>query len=70
MILNGTSVETRSNVFAKSSYSLSSIVEGWDLKEMIYEDKVEGRMKLDYELISDIIEEKTNTMISEIDFWN
>lgn len=68
MTLNGTSVETGNNVFAKSSYSLSSIVEGWEFKEMIYEDKIEGRMKLDYELISDIIEENTTSMVNEIDF--
>lgn len=68
MTLNGTSSDTGGIVFAKASYSLASIVEGWKFKEMIYEDEVEGRMKVDYELISDIIEENNYTIADSTEY--
>ena len=68
MTLNGTSSDTGGSVFAKSSYSLASIVEGWKFKEMIYEDEVEGRMKVDYELISDIIEENNYSIADSTEY--
>jgi len=55
--IRGTSVETGRPVFSCKTYGLANIFSGYKFADMLSEDCSDGKIKVDFKLLSDIIEE-------------
>jgi len=55
--ISGISVETGRSVFSCKTYGLSNIFSGYKFADMLCEDCSDGNIKVDFKLLSDIIEE-------------
>lgn len=53
----GTSVETGRGVFSCKTYGLANIFSGYRFSDMLCEDSSDGKIKVDFKLLSDVVEE-------------